>query len=1161
MTEKKEPNGAETSFHDEEPPPDPEDFTTKEEEERNRILMLRLKEQQTKAREFKKQIELEEKIKKELEQEQRDRELRANKDYLERRNKSAKYRARENNERIEKLLNKVDAYMQRIKNLETIDQIKKRAEKEYEEEINKKKKKKITKEDIDNLAKLNNKNQNLRNENLIKRKEREKAEEEKRKKLEKAKKANERAQRILKEGFQSSKPIEEDNKKNKTNMNFGMFQIEEEVAGTNLSPDMMNNNYNVTNDNISVKNKKTSILPKISENSNEFAEMELRKILKNDPYNLKKLTAFKKKYKYFDISSYLHTAQMNQIKNSKAVKKIRSINTNNLINNLVPNENDEIEFPNYLSACKYNNSEYIQANLLKAKNDVEVFLMLNEKDEYDRNGLMYLIIHNNLTMIKLTILSGVLLSDCNDIYGRNLVHYCCTEYSSSDLLDKICHCIDFENKNDYLGMKKYIEKCFKTNSEEDLETNNTESYRKECEKRIKQFDDLIENKNLAMKPEEVIKQREDEEIKRENNKLNIDGNITEFEKKTKNKNNLVSAVIRNNTDIIDEIRKKQIPISKLVNSPDIDGNYPLHYVCHQNDLDKIEVLVYFHTKFEIYDSQGKKPIDVTTSDVIQQYLLKNEANYNSRKGKNQSNVNIKNNKVNVSQNPNLSNVSLNNISSLDMDKLKFYSTKKINEFTSGYENNNYLILSVLMNNYDVFRFLIKEKGCRVDFLNSNGWTVLHFILKNRYYVYFSLIFNLPESCDTPEKIFKSLSDKPLYDDIEIFKENDELTPLGQGIKIIDTLTNNNTNLLSMCIDELNDLNMLKAILILYENQIHYFEDASPIDIVMNRQYGKNKEPLIVKAVNKDNIQILKYFLINLEKKEKFCSFEITQGDKFNQNILHRAVINKNKDIIKFITRYDSDKNELKEQKDSKGKIPSDYDRVKSFTYELISIWDAAKNNDLDALEKLVNELKYYKVNAQKNLNGNTALHIAGKNCCDKACLFLVKNGIDVNIKNWYDQTALELIEEDNNIKKKNIWIKKFKRIINGDVKDYVNLNESFYSKNNETGISRISENKNKKSTLKESAKKNKKLNEILEKIRNVFIERNIDPKKLFNNLDKYGNGVLDAKEFKNLFIVLDIENVSYDEFLLLNSYLDSNKDGVIQYSEFLKLLKDENKEK
>ena len=47
--------------------------------------------------------------------------------------------------------------------------------------------------------------------------------------------------------------------------------------------------------------------------------------------------------------------------------------------------------------------------------------------------------HNNLTMIKLTISSGFVLSDFNVIYGRNLVNYCYTEYSNSNLLDKICH--------------------------------------------------------------------------------------------------------------------------------------------------------------------------------------------------------------------------------------------------------------------------------------------------------------------------------------------------------------------------------------------------------------------------------------------------------------------------------------------------------------------------------------------------------------------------------------------------------------------------------------------------------------------------------------------------------------------------------------------------
>jgi hypothetical protein len=55
--------------------------------------------------------------------------------------------------------------------------------------------------------------------------------------------------------------------------------------------------------------------------------------------------------------------------------------------------------------------------------------------------------------------------------------------------------------------------------------------------------------------------------------------------------------------------------------------------------------------------------------------------------------------------------------------------------------------------------------------------------------------------------------------------------------------------------------------------------------------------------------MLKYFIINIEKKEIL----------FIWNILHRAVINKNKEIIKFIPRYDSDKNELKEKKIQKEK--------------------------------------------------------------------------------------------------------------------------------------------------------------------------------------------------------------------------------------------------
>ena len=165
------------SFRDDEPLPDEKDFDTHEEEIRNRVLLQKLKEEQTKHREFVRKLELEKKVKAELAEEQRQRELIANKAYIARRNASAKFRARETNERISKMLAKVDAYMKKIENLDSIDRIKLQAQKEYNEEIKKKNKKiKVTDDSIKRLAKLNNKNSGLREENIKKRKEREESE-------------------------------------------------------------------------------------------------------------------------------------------------------------------------------------------------------------------------------------------------------------------------------------------------------------------------------------------------------------------------------------------------------------------------------------------------------------------------------------------------------------------------------------------------------------------------------------------------------------------------------------------------------------------------------------------------------------------------------------------------------------------------------------------------------------------------------------------------------------------------------------------------------------------------------------------------------------------------------------------------------------------------
>ena len=134
-------------------------------------------------------------------------------------------------------------------NLDTISKIKDQAQKEFEEEIlkNKKNKRKITKKEIENLAKLNKKNEVLRGENKEKIEQRKKDELLKKEKLKKVEIAYERAEKILKNGYKLPKGGDTNNKDNDVNLRsggLGIFQEEEKVSGTNLAPNMIINNKN-----------------------------------------------------------------------------------------------------------------------------------------------------------------------------------------------------------------------------------------------------------------------------------------------------------------------------------------------------------------------------------------------------------------------------------------------------------------------------------------------------------------------------------------------------------------------------------------------------------------------------------------------------------------------------------------------------------------------------------------------------------------------------------------------------------------------------------------------------------------------------------------------------------------------------------------------------
>ena len=99
-------------------------------------------------------------------------------------------------------------------------------------------------------------------------------------------------------------------------------------------------------------------------------------------------------------------------------------------------------------------------------------------------------------------------------------------------------------------------------------------------------------------------------------------------------------------------------------------------------------------------------------------------------------------------------------------------------------------------------------------INENGYSVLNFIIQKKLWNYFSFLFNLPgnDKIDSTNQIFLALEKMKKYDKALIKNHRNELTYTGAALSVIDNMTKMNNNLLSLCIDKLNDMDFLKSLL-------------------------------------------------------------------------------------------------------------------------------------------------------------------------------------------------------------------------------------------------------------------------------------------------------------------------------------------------------------
>lgn len=400
----------------------------------------------------------------------------------------------------------------------------------------------------------------------------------------------------------------------------------------------------------------------------------------------------------------------------------------------------------------------------------------------------------------------------------------------------------------------------------------------------------------------------------------------------------------------------------------------------------------------------------------------------------------------------------------------------------------------------------------------------------------------------------------------LFRENGTLSNIGQALLIMDQLTNNNLHILYMAISlkfssyKFNYwLFKILLILICLRQQYLLFtsegQNISNLEIILNRKYDKTQLTLLLKCIEQKNKKLTEFLandykydsllkmytdslsirninqnlsnniskVSNRENKDnsivkgKFSSnrtetnylnnflINIYETSKLQENVLHYAIKVKDKFYIDYFIKIDADKNILKNMKDNTEKTAQDYDITKEYSVNFTHIWEAARLNDINILEKVLGN-GFYKINDQSPIFKNTALHVAASNMCDRAALFLVKNNCDIEIKNNRNLTALDCASYTAN---KN-FIKKFKMIINKEICEFIdleNFNKNIANKNYSNNASFNGNSIFLNNSLFSNFKiPSKAIKAIKEKIQKGLEETKLNLKDIFEKVDENKNG-------------------------------------------------------
>lgn len=244
---------------------------------------------------------------------------------------------------------------------------------------------------------------------------------------------------------------------------------------------------------------------------------------------------------------------------------------------------------------------------------------------------------------------------------------------------------------------------------------------------------------------------------------------------------------------------------------------------------------------------------------------------------------------------------------LEIKDVKQIPKEKIISARIGVESDTYLHHAVKCKRLDLLKFLLKEVT-EIDLAtrNSQGSTVLHLAVKSGSIQMLKTVFIADQQ--NIDELLKTNTINDMKGNINMkavkllqMQNNKGMTPL------IATVDQPSVEMFKFLFELMNHLQKTQA-------KIQVLTDS--IDLTDIKQ-----ETALLKAVRTNQLEMAKIILSNMSPNHLLSYESLLICDISMRNVLHYAVINKQKDLVQKLIELDSDASALRKQKDTKQKLP------------------------------------------------------------------------------------------------------------------------------------------------------------------------------------------------------------------------------------------------